>query len=332
MSALRCVAVVAAVALLSACDPAAEPQTTATGTDGPAPTPATASPASPAQTTAGTRATPAPTESAPPAAPGPTTASPKPVATPAPSPAAPNGGTRTVTAYYVRPGGGTLWVEPETRRLRERTRAVATAALRELLQAIPREPGLQPVVPEPVGVLGVDLSGRTLRVDLDPSIRRPALGGAAEQALQQAIAHTGAQFPTVDRVLVLLGGRRVEQVWGHTPWSEPLKPDLFALSPIDITRPAPGARVSSGALTVAGTANTFEANVPLALRDPRGKVVEQTFATASCGSGCRGRFRHTFHTPLDRPGRWKIIASEPDPSGGEGRSPFITRRRVQVVR
>ncbi len=336
----RVAAVVAvAAALLTACDPAAEPQSAPSGTGPTATSPASPSPATdlPSPTTTATATgTPSPA-----AVPRPSSAPPAPTpnrttAVPAPQEsgqdAGQRDGTRTVTAFYVRPGGGTLWVEPERRRLDQPTLAVATAALRELLQASPRAPGLRPVVPEPVRVLGVSRRGGTLRVNLDPSIRRPALGGAAEQALQQAIAHTGAQFPTVDRVRVLLGGRMVESVWGHAPWSEPLEPDLFALSPIDITRPAPGARVTRGPLTVAGTANTFEATVKLALRDPRGKLVEQTFATASCGTGCRGRFRHNFDTRLNRLGTWTIVASEPDPSGGEGRSPFVTRRQVEVVR
>jgi hypothetical protein len=57
-------------------------------------------------------------------------------------------------------------------------------------------------------------------------------------------------------------------------------------------------------------------------------VVEETFTTATSGSGERGRWESTFD--LTGPGTWTIEATEDDPSDGEGRPPFATTLELQV--
>ena len=43
-------------------------------------------------------------------------------------------------------------------------------------------------------------------------------------------------------------------------------------------------------LTISGTADVFEATVSVRVLDATGKTIARTFATATCGTGCRGDF------------------------------------------
>jgi hypothetical protein len=43
-------------------------------------------------------------------------------------------------------------------------------------------------------------------------------------------------------------------------------------------------------IRIEGTANVFEATVSIELLDASGQVLAATFATATCGTGCRGAF------------------------------------------
>ncbi|HEU5206390.1 MAG TPA: Gmad2 immunoglobulin-like domain-containing protein, partial [Gaiellaceae bacterium] len=55
-------------------------------------------------------------------------------------------------------------------------------------------------------------------------------------------------------------------------------------------------------LQVTGTANTFEANFEYELTDTDGKIVDESFVTATSGTGTRGTFDFTtdaFTVPFD---------------------------------
>ncbi len=59
--------------------------------------------------------------------------------------------------------------------------------------------------------------------------------------------------------------------------------------PIVVQTPRAGDEVVSP-VTVSGSANVFEATVAIAIFDDDGQQLAATFATASCGSGCRGTY------------------------------------------
>lgn len=238
-------------------------------------------------------------------------------------------GAETVTAYFVRSASDRLWVEPAEMDLDEPTVGVAQAAVQAMLTGDPRDPGLAPPADTDAQVLGADIDDGLLTVNVSAALAQASGGSAAEEALAQALAHTGAQFDSVDSVQLWIEGEAVTDLWGHLDWSDPVEPDLFALSPIVISSPEWDAEVSAGTLTASGTANVFEATVGLRLVDPVGTVVEDTFTTATCGSGCRGDWEHTFDTELT-PGSWTVEAEEPDPSGGEGRAPFVASVEFEV--
>jgi hypothetical protein len=58
---------------------------------------------------------------------------------------------------------------------------------------------------------------------------------------------------------------------------------------IVVRTPVAGDEVVSP-VTVAGTANVFEGTVSIRILDANGQELAATFTTATCGSGCRGRY------------------------------------------
>jgi len=69
--------------------------------------------------------------------------------------------------------------------------------------------------------------------------------------------------------------------------------------PILVSEPSPGDRFASGD-AVAGTADVFEATVSIRLLDEDGDELVETFATATCGSGCRGDYSKRIRFQIDR--------------------------------
>lgn len=240
-------------------------------------------------------------------------------------------GAEEATAYFARIDNSGAWVEPETHELDEPTVGVARAALELAISGEPRNPDLATTAPEGTEVLGVSIADGVLTLDLSADIQATGAGSAQEQAFSQQLAHTAAQFDDVDAVRLHVDGAEITELWGHLDWSQPIEPDLFALTPVTIETPLWGEEVPAGEITAAGQANTFEATVELRLIDPDGEVVEDTFTTATSGTGTRGTWEHTFETAIDEPGEWTIEAAEPDPSGGEGRPPLVTRVEFTVV-
>jgi hypothetical protein len=76
---------------------------------------------------------------------------------------------------------------------------------------------------------------------------------------------------------------------------------------------------------VTGEAAAFEANVPWrVLRD--GAVVQEGFATSAEGQ----RFAPYSFTVTLEPGEYVVLVTEDDPSGGEGRPPFVDDKTITV--
>jgi hypothetical protein len=228
-----------------------------------------------------------------------------------------------VTVFLVRDVDGYFWVESEERWLSEPTEAVAKAAMVQLFEHEPIDPGLVAPAGTGVKVLGVELDDGLLIVDVSSDIYDAATGASGEGAFQRALAHTGTQFDTVDGVELRVEGESIAELWGHIDWSEPATPDRYAQAPIDVERPRYGERVPAGPVTVSGTSLTFESTVELALIDPDGNVVEEGFTTARQPDvDERGPFEHTFDTEATTPGEWKVRVIEPDPSDNEGRPAY----------
>jgi Immunoglobulin-like domain of bacterial spore germination/Sporulation and spore germination len=113
------------------------------------------------------------------------------------------------------------------------------------------------------------------------------------------VVYTLTQFDEVERVAV--EGSPIAERPTTRKAFEAVTPQILVESPL------PGDVVSSPIL-LRGTANVFEANVSIEVRDESGSVVLETFTTATSGTGTRG----TFATELELPesGTMTIVAFE----------------------
>jgi spore germination protein GerM len=110
-----------------------------------------------------------------------------------------------LAVYYLRTWRGRRYLAPEWHPV-PYTRAVAAAALGELLGGQPLFPGTHRPFPSGAQLRGVSIKAGTATVDLSGSALP---GGTAGRWRLQALAHTLAQFPTVRRVKVQREGRPV---------------------------------------------------------------------------------------------------------------------------
>jgi hypothetical protein len=256
---------------------------------------------------------------APPTAPQP---EPEPEPEPAPDTQA------VVAVHLVRSTPTTFFVEPVPVMVPSVGGSVSariTAAIEALLTLrASADPDLFTSVPEGVTLRSVTVDGSVATLDLSGT----SGASAQETTFAQQLAHTARVDASIDAVRLIVDGEPVDELWGHLDWSEPIAADPFILSPVTITVPLAGDEVPSGPLTVRGQATVFEATVLVSLLDADGTVVQDGFVTASTGAPERGTWE--WEVTLPGPGEYTIVAGESDPSEGEGRPAFTTRRTVRA--
>jgi hypothetical protein len=206
-----------------------------------------------------------------------------------------------LAVYYLRTFEGRRYLAPEWHPV-PYTRAVAVAAVTELLDGEPYCPGSRRPFPAGARLHGVQIDKGTATVELSGT-SLAAQPGAARRWPLQALVHTLTQFPTVRRVLVRADGR---------PVSKPLGRDsALRMAPIALAEPAPGALVKGDQLVVKGEASVYEGTVSLRLRDDQGQVMAQGHATAAEGAPGRGPFSGLLSfTPPASPHSWTVEAFE----------------------
>jgi hypothetical protein len=99
---------------------------------------------------------------------------------------------------------------------------------------------------------------------------------------------------------------------GHQPEPTEQLPTAPA-APIEVESPVAGASVTSP-VVVSGTADVFEATVSIEVRDELGHVVGKGFATATCGTGCRGDYEARVRFEVDHEQAGSIVAYQANPS------------------
>jgi germination protein M len=226
-------------------------------------------------------------------------------------------GELVLEVYFLRTVDGRQYLAPE-RHAVPATRAVAAAAVRELLAGRPLFGGSRPPFAAGTRLRGVRLDGGTATVDLSREVLRGPPGDAERYPLQ-ALVHTVTQFRTVKRVVVAVegrvsgtvAGRSLAAFWGAAP-GEPLVRDrAIRLAPITLVAPVPGDVVRGGRLVVKGEASVHEGTVSLRLRDAGGRAVAQGYTTASTGAPGRGPFSGALtFPPPDGPQRWTLEVFE----------------------
>lgn len=184
-------------------------------------------------------------------------------------------GTITLELWFVSAGR----IVP-ARRTRPATVATSRLAVTELVAGpSPAEAATGLVTLLPSGTQVVRIADGLAVISPPPEF---SAGDPATRRLRQAqVVYTLTQFPTVRRVAFGPGDESVARA------------DYADLLPaIVVTAPAIGQRITSP-VTVAGTAQVFEATVSIRILDSTGREIGTAFTTASCGTGCRGDYRAT---------------------------------------
>ncbi len=200
------------------------------------------------------------------------------------------------------------------------------------------DPDLTSSVPPGTTLLGVTLDSGVVTVDLGGTIASPtSSGGSAQEiTLAEQLAHTVGLDASITSVRLTLAGEPIDELWGHLDWSRPIVADQFALSPVTIESPAHETIVdsdgaaASGAyvVEVRGQATVFEATVLISAFDRSGTLLSEGFLTASTGAPERGTW--VWELELPGPGVYRLEVAESDPSGGEGRPPFVATRTFEL--
>jgi hypothetical protein len=101
-------------------------------------------------------------------------------------------------------------------------------------------------------------------------------------------------------------------------------------APIEVGSPVAGASVTSP-VVVSGTADVFEATVSMEVRDELGHVVGSGFATATCGTGCRGDYEARVRFKVDHEQPGTIVVYEANPSDQGHRRLFPVTVPVRLL-
>jgi germination protein M len=169
-----------------------------------------------------------------------------------------------------------------------------TAAVNELLKGptqIEAASGFDTAIPSGSALLGLSVANGVARADLSEEFESG--GGSLSARLRLAqLVYTLTEFPTVRSVELLIEGQPATTFSSEgIVIDSPLTRDDFEelVAPIIVEAPAAGDTVTSP-VTISGTANVFEATVSMRILGPDNEVIAETFATATCGTGCRGNY------------------------------------------
>ena len=183
-----------------------------------------------------------------------------------------------VGVYFLR--DSEVW---PVRREVDTTGGGATAAIAALLEGPPAQEEadleLGTAIPEEGENAEVSVENGVATVELDVQLAPPGLA---------QVVYTLTRLPGIEQVEIqerfLTRGDFEEQT-----------PAILVESPLafeDVASP----------LDVTGTANTFEANFEFELTDTDGRIVDESFVTATSGTGMRGTFDFTtdsYSVPFD---------------------------------
>ena len=193
------------------------------------------------------------------------------------------------------------------------------AALEALLEgptADEAASGLTSAIPDGTELRDVSLDGGVATVDLEGTFDQG--GGSASMLGRVAqVVATLTRFGTVEKVAFRLDGEPVDAIGGEGVSVDPPigRRAIEDQTPqILIESPLPGDSVTSP-IRLRGTANVFEANVSIEVRDETGTVLLQAFTTATSGTGTRGTFDTTLSLPTVT-GNLTVIAFEASAEDG----------------
>ena len=241
------------------------------------------------------------------------------------APEPPPTGTMSTAVYFLRDGkiapvGREIPTSPDAEQ-------ATVAALLEGPTADEEADGLVDAIPDGTELLGLSIEDGVATVDLDGTFDDGG-GSASMQGRVAQVVATLTRFDSVEKVAFRLDGEPVDAIGGEGVVVDPPigRLEIEEQTPqILIESPLPGDTVTSP-VRLSGTANVFEANVSIEVKDQTGTVILEAFTTATSGTGTRG----TFDTKLNLPtasGTITIVTFEA--SAQDGRPLHV--RDVQVT-
>jgi len=259
------------------------------------------------------------------------TGTPAPSADPeTPSPEPPEE-TMTYEVWFAAGEGPWLFV---TRRTEPFDRAIGSASLEALLDGPTddeREVGVGSAIPEGTELLGLTIENGLATADLSSAFESG--GGSTSMILRLAqLTYTLTQFGSVDAVTFTLDGEPIGG-WFSSEGiivDDPMTRKRFEdwLPPILVERPSIDDRVTSP-ITVAGTADVFEATVSISVVNADGDEIARTFTTATCGTGCRGVYTEAVRYRVDHTQPGMVLVYES--SAKDGRPVNVVQIPITLV-
>lgn len=197
--------------------------------------------------------------------------------------------TVNVGAYFVHAERLTVL----GRRVAAATPYSAVQALLAGPTANERTAGVLTLVPAGTRLLGADVKGTEITLDLSHEFERGGGSFAVRMALAQVV-YTVTQFQGVNSVRFRIDGEPRDMISGEGIMVDPATPDQYrddVLPGILLQSPVPGDAYREP-ITIRGASNVFEATVNYQLVAPNGTVLIEGVTTATCGTGCWGTFRY----------------------------------------
>jgi sporulation and spore germination protein/immunoglobulin-like protein involved in spore germination len=225
----------------------------------------------------------------------------------------------------------TLWSVKRTIPATQRVGAASLAALLDGPNDEEITGDVGTAVPEGTQLLGLEIGDGVATVNLSSEFESG--GGSLSMTMRLAqVVYTLTQFQTVKGVQFELDGRPVDVFSGEgIVLDHPVgRKDYEQLLPtILVNSPTPWAEVSNP-VTIAGSANVFEANVTVRILDEQNREIAHTFTTATCGTGCRGTFSVAVPYEVDERQQGVILVQDDD-AAGVGKPPHEVRIPVILV-
>ena len=238
--------------------------------------------------------------------------SPTDVAGPSQTPQSPSGtaapdGTTTVRAYFFLgsfvDNAGLVPVLREV----PKTQAVGAAAMQALIKGpndaeLGASPAMYTTIPEGTIFLGLRIEAGIATVNLSREFEEDGSVSARKRLAQ--VVYTLTQFPTISGVRFELDGEPVSTFGSEgIDLRRPVDRTTFTdqLPAIFVDRPAWGGVLANPARIV-GLTDVFEATFKVRLLDAEGRTLADDTATATCGTGCWGRFDATIRYNVGRAG------------------------------
>lgn len=154
-----------------------------------------------------------------------------------------------------------------------------------------RSAGVTSLVPAGTRLLGADVKGTEITIDMSHEFESGGGSFAVRMAIAQVV-YTVTQFPGVTSVRFRIDGELRDMLSGEGIMVDPATPEQYrddVLPGILLQSPVPGDPYREP-IVIRGTSNVFEATVNFQLVAPNGTVLLEGVTMATCGTGCWGTF------------------------------------------